>query len=204
MPGDISSAAPFIVAAALLPGLAARPSTTSASTRAAPGCSTCSSGWARASPSTRGSRVAGEQIGDVEVVAQQLVATKIQAEEVPLLVDELPLFGAARRLRTRQELRERRRGAAREGDRPHRGGCRRAARDRRPRAGARRTASRSPACPPGRAAGGSTPRGDHRIAMLGAIAGSRLARGRADRGRRSGRDKLPRLLRPPRLGRSQR
>jgi 3-phosphoshikimate 1-carboxyvinyltransferase len=36
-------------------------------------------------------RVAGELIGDVEIAAQPLVATRIEAAEVPRLIDELPL-----------------------------------------------------------------------------------------------------------------
>ena len=36
-------------------------------------------------------RIAGELIGDVEIAAQPLVATRIEAAEVPRLVDELPL-----------------------------------------------------------------------------------------------------------------
>ena len=60
-----------------------------------------------------------------------------------------------------------------------------------------RTASRSAACRRGRAAGTVDAAGDHRIAMLGAIAGARLARGRArSRAPESRGDKLPRLLRP--------
>ena len=51
VPGDFSSAAPFVVAATLLAG--------SASTRAARGCSTCSSAWARASQSSTGAGRAG-------------------------------------------------------------------------------------------------------------------------------------------------
>ena len=43
-------------------------------------------------------------------------------------------------------------------------------------------------------------RGDHRIAMLGAVAGLASTRRRGDRGRRHGRYKLPRLLRAPGVG----
>ena len=42
-------------------------------------------------------------------------------------------------------------------------------------------------------------RGDHRIAMLGAVAGLGVARGRRGEGRRGRGSKLPRLLRPPRI-----
>jgi 3-phosphoshikimate 1-carboxyvinyltransferase len=51
IPGDFSSAAPFVVAATLLAGSG---SPTSTSTRRGPGCSTCSNGWARGSRSSTG------------------------------------------------------------------------------------------------------------------------------------------------------
>ena len=37
----------------------------------------------------------GEPVGDLEVEAAELTATSIGAEEVPSLVDELPLFALA-------------------------------------------------------------------------------------------------------------
>jgi 3-phosphoshikimate 1-carboxyvinyltransferase len=40
-------------------------------------------------------RAGGEPVGDVEVRASELVATTIDADEVPLLVDELPLVALA-------------------------------------------------------------------------------------------------------------
>jgi 3-phosphoshikimate 1-carboxyvinyltransferase len=40
-------------------------------------------------------KVAGEWIGDLDVRSAELVATNVGAEEVPLLVDELPLFALA-------------------------------------------------------------------------------------------------------------
>jgi 3-phosphoshikimate 1-carboxyvinyltransferase len=38
-------------------------------------------------------RIGSEQVGDLEVRAAELTATTIHSNEVPLLVDELPLFG---------------------------------------------------------------------------------------------------------------
>ena len=53
---------------------------------------------------------------------------------------------------------------------------------------------------PTRVRGGTVDsRGDHRIAMLGAVAGLGVAGGRRDRGRRVRGSKLPRFLRPARL-----
>jgi 3-phosphoshikimate 1-carboxyvinyltransferase len=40
-------------------------------------------------------RVGGEQVGDLQVRSAELVATEVRPEEVPLLVDELPLFALA-------------------------------------------------------------------------------------------------------------
>ena len=155
MPGDISSAAPFLVAAALLPGSHLTVHDVGLNPRRTGLLDVLERMGARVAVHAR-RRVAGEQIGDVEIVAQPLVATKIEADEVPLLVDELPLFGllaacahgksyvnGAEELRVKESDRIeavvdalRAIGAAR-------------ARDE-------RTASPSPACRPGRAAAGST------------------------------------------------
>src|SRR5947208_5255496 len=40
-------------------------------------------------------KAAGELVGDLEVHSAELTATDVTAEEVPLLVDELPLFALA-------------------------------------------------------------------------------------------------------------
>ncbi len=90
VPGDISSAAPFLVAAALLPG--------STLTVHDVGLNPLRTGildvlermGARVGVLNR-RRVAGELVGDVEVVHQPLTATSVGASEVPRLVDELPL-----------------------------------------------------------------------------------------------------------------
>jgi len=90
VPGDISSAAPFLVLAALLPG--------SLLTVHDVGLNPLRSGILDVLE-RMGVRVglfnkrrsAGELVGDVEIGAQPLVATRIDAAEVPRLVDELPL-----------------------------------------------------------------------------------------------------------------
>ena len=157
VPGDFSSAAPFIVAATLVPGSRVDdPRRRPEPAPHGPARRARADGRARRHPLARAGS-AREPVGDLEIRSAELTATTIRTEEVPLLVDELPLFGllAARRAR-RLELGLRRRRAAPEGDRPDRGGRRRAPRDRRARPGAARTASRSPACRRGRAAAGST------------------------------------------------
>jgi 3-phosphoshikimate 1-carboxyvinyltransferase len=90
VPGDISSAAPFLAAAALLPG--------STVTVHDVGLNPLRTGFldvlermgARVGLGSRRT-VAGEPIGDVEVTGGELVATSVGAAEVPRLVDELPL-----------------------------------------------------------------------------------------------------------------
>jgi 3-phosphoshikimate 1-carboxyvinyltransferase len=91
VPGDISSAAPFLIAAALLPG--------SSITVHDLGLNPLRTGLldvlermgARVGISNRRS-IAGEAIGDVEVGHGELVATTVGGAEVPRLVDELPLI----------------------------------------------------------------------------------------------------------------
>ena len=113
---------------------------------------------------------ASEPVGDLEVAAGPLRGTVVEADEVPLAIDELPLvalLGLLRRgrdvVRGAQELRVKesdRIAAVVEGLRGlgarHRGDRGRLRRD-----------GHAAAC----AAARSTSRGDHRLAMLGAVAG---------------------------------
>ena len=94
VPGDFSSAAPFVVATALLPGSEVRlhgvgtnPTRTgllSVLERMGVRVSLYNRRWS-----------AGEPIADLEVQASELVATSVDVDEVPRLVDELPLFALA-------------------------------------------------------------------------------------------------------------
>jgi 3-phosphoshikimate 1-carboxyvinyltransferase len=91
IPGDFSSAAPFVVAATLLPGSAIRVHGV--------GLNPTRTGLLDALE-RMGARVAhfnrrvegGEPVADLEVAHADLVATEIGTDEVPRLVDELPLF----------------------------------------------------------------------------------------------------------------
>jgi 3-phosphoshikimate 1-carboxyvinyltransferase len=94
VPGDFSAAAPFIVAATLLPGseltihdLGLNPLRTGL-------LDVLERMGARASVFNR-RKLGGEWIGDLEVRSAELVGTEITGEEVPRLVDELPLFALA-------------------------------------------------------------------------------------------------------------
>ena len=116
-------------------------------------------------------RIGGEPAGDLEVPPRRSSARRSAATEVPLAIDELPLFALAAACARGESVLSRRGGAAREGDRPHRGDGRRAARARAHAQGdagrLRVTRRAGPAC----AAARIESRGDHRIAMLGAVAG---------------------------------
>ncbi len=91
VPGDFSSAAPFIVAATLIPESRITIHDVNLNPRRTGLLDVLERMGGRVGILTR-RRVAGEQVGDLEVRAAELTATTIKSEEVPLLVDELPLF----------------------------------------------------------------------------------------------------------------
>jgi 3-phosphoshikimate 1-carboxyvinyltransferase len=169
VPGDFSSAAPLLVAAALLPGSRLTVHDVGLNPRRTGILDVLERMGARIGIHNRRS-AAGERIGDVEVSAQPLVATRIGPAEVPLLVDELPLFallGACARgesvVSGAEELR------VKESDRIEA-----------VVAALRAIGLRARATPDGFVVTGvpTRPRGgridaagDHRIAMLGAVAG---------------------------------
>ena len=183
VPGDFSSAAPFIVAATLLPGSRITIHDVGLNPRRTGLLDVLERMGARIGDLQRAARSAGEQVGDIEVRSAELDRDDDhEPSEVPLLVDELPLFALLAAHAHGDELGLRRRRAAAQGDRPDRGGRRRAARDRRARSRRTTTASRSPACPTRPKGGKWTPRRPpDRDARRDRRA--RLARGRRDRGR---------------------
>ena len=169
VPGDFSSAAPLVVAAALLPG--------SELTIHDVGVNPLRTGLldvlermgAHVSVFNR-RRAGAELVADLEIRSTPLVATAIEAAEVPSLVDELPLVAlAAAHARGRtlvtgaEELR------VKESDRVE------AVADALRSLGARVTARPDGweiVGVPARLRGGTMRSvGDHRIAMLGAVAG---------------------------------
>jgi 3-phosphoshikimate 1-carboxyvinyltransferase len=169
IPGDFSSAAPLLVAASLLAGSRLTVHGVNLNPRRTGLLDVLERMGANVSVLNR-RRVGGEAVGDLDVRSAELVGTTIGMKEVPLLVDELPLFALlavhARGdslLRGAAELR------AKETDRIE------AVVD-----GLRRLGAHIRATPdgftvrgvPSRLRGGELDaRGDHRIAMLGAIAG---------------------------------
>jgi 3-phosphoshikimate 1-carboxyvinyltransferase len=169
IPGDFSSAAPFLVAATLLAGSELTVHGVNLNPRRTGLLDVLERMGANITVFNR-RRIAGEPAGDLDVRHAPLVGATISAREVPLLVDELPLFAllaAMARgdsvLRGAQELR------AKETDRIE------AVVD-----GLRRLGAHIRARPdgfavrgvPARLRGGPLDaRGDHRIAILGAVAG---------------------------------
>jgi 3-phosphoshikimate 1-carboxyvinyltransferase len=169
VPGDFSAAAPFVVAATLLPGselyvhdVGLNPTRTGL-------LDVLARMGARITVFNR-RKLGGEPVGDLDVRAADLVATTVSAQEVPRLVDELPLFALAAACARGEsvvhgaaELREKETDriesvtialkalAVRIWERDDGFGVRGV-----------------PTRPKG---GGVDPRGDHRLAILGAIAG---------------------------------
>ena len=169
IPGDFSAAAPFVVAATLLPGSEVTIHAVGLNPRRIGLVDVLERMGARIAVYNR--RVVGnEPVGDLEVRSAELVATTIEPREVPQLVDELPLFALAAALargesvvRGAQELRVKETDRIETVTTSLRGlGVRiRSAKDQIRVRGV-------PTRPKG---GGVDAAGDHRIAMLGAVAG---------------------------------
>jgi 3-phosphoshikimate 1-carboxyvinyltransferase len=91
IPGDISSAAPFVAAATLLAGSSLRVHGVGMNPTRTGFLTVLERMGARIAVFNRRS-AGGEPVADLEVAPADLVATAIGPAEVPLLVDELPLF----------------------------------------------------------------------------------------------------------------
>ncbi len=94
VPGDFSSAAPFLVAATLLAESKLRLHGVGINPTRARFLAVLDRMGARIATFNRRS-VGGEPVADLEVEAAELVAAEVRPEEVPGLVDELPLFALA-------------------------------------------------------------------------------------------------------------
>jgi 3-phosphoshikimate 1-carboxyvinyltransferase len=94
VPGDFSAAAPFVVAATLLPGSELTIHDVGLNPRRTGLLDVLERMGARITAMHR-HRSGGEPVGDLLVQSTPLVATTIRAEEVPRMVDELPLFALA-------------------------------------------------------------------------------------------------------------
>jgi 3-phosphoshikimate 1-carboxyvinyltransferase len=91
VPGDFSSAAPFIVAASLVPESRITIHDVNLNPRRTGLLDVLDRMGARVGVLER-ARIGSEQAGTLEVRSAQVTATTIKSSEVPLLVDELPLF----------------------------------------------------------------------------------------------------------------
>jgi 3-phosphoshikimate 1-carboxyvinyltransferase len=170
IPGDFSSAAPFLVAATLLSGSELRLHGVGLNPTRTGLLTVLERMGARVSVFNRRS-AGGEPLGDLEVAPAELVGTEVRPEEVPGLVDELPLFalvaGMARGesvVRGAEELR------VKESDRIE--SVKNALRPLGIRIETRQDGFRVRGVPSRPKGGGVVEAaGDHRIAMLGAVAG---------------------------------
>jgi 3-phosphoshikimate 1-carboxyvinyltransferase len=94
IPGDFSAAAPFVLAATLLAGSKLRLHGVGINPTRTGFLAVLERMGARISLFQRRA-MGGEPAADLEVEAAELVATEVRREEVPALVDELPLFALA-------------------------------------------------------------------------------------------------------------
>ena len=169
VPGDFSSAAPFIVAATLLPGSELFVGGVGLNPRRTGLLDVLERMGARIGVFNR-RRSGGEPVGDLEVRSAELVATTVTPEEVPRLVDELPLFAlvaavahGVSAVRGAQELR------VKETDRIET--VTTSLRTLGVRIEEREDGFRVRGVPTRPKGGGMQSSGDHRVAMLGAVAG---------------------------------
>jgi 3-phosphoshikimate 1-carboxyvinyltransferase len=175
VPGDFSAAAPFIVAATLLPG--------SELTIHDVGLNPTRTGLLDVLERMGGrittfhrQRGGGEPVGDVEVHSAELTATTVRPEEIPRLVDELPLFAlAAACARGESRVEGARELRVKETDRIET--VTTALRSLGVRITPRDDGLRVRGVPTRPRGGTVDSQGDHRIAMLGAVAGLLSSKG---------------------------
>jgi 3-phosphoshikimate 1-carboxyvinyltransferase len=169
VPGDFSSAAPFLVAASIVPGSELVIQGVGLNPRRTGLLDVLERMGARIAVFNRRT-VGGELVGDLEIRSAELVATEVEPDEVPLLVDELPIFALAAahargnsRVRGAEELR------VKETDRIETTTT--ALRNLGVRVEENPDGFRVRGVPARPKGGVVDAAGDHRIAMLGAVAG---------------------------------
>ena len=169
VPGDFSSAAPFIVAATLLAGSELTIHDIGLNPRRTGFLDVLERMGARIGVFNR-RKLGGEWIGDLEVRSAELTGTEIGAEEVPRLVDELPLFALAAAF-ARGESRVRGAGELRVKESDRIETVTNALRTLGARIRARDDGFGVRGVPSRLRGGTMSSDGDHRIAVLGAVAG---------------------------------
>jgi 3-phosphoshikimate 1-carboxyvinyltransferase len=169
VPGDFSSAAPFLVAATLVPGSELHVHGVNLNPRRTGLLAILERMGARITVYNR-REIGGEPGGDLEVHAAPLVGTTVTADEVPIAIDEQPLFAlAAAHARGESVLRGAEELRAKETDRID--ATVDALRSMGTRARATDDGLRVTGVPARPRGGRISSRGDHRLAMLGAVAG---------------------------------
>jgi 3-phosphoshikimate 1-carboxyvinyltransferase len=169
IPGDFSSAAPLLVAAAIVPGSEVTVHGVGLNSRRTGLLDVLERMGARIAVYNRRA-VGGEPAGDVEIRASELVGTTVTADEVPTLVDELPLFAlAACHARGDSVVQGASELRAKESDRL--AGVVEELRKLGAHIRATRDGFRIRGVPARLRGGSVDSRGDHRLAMLGAVAG---------------------------------
>ncbi len=153
-----------------IPGSDADARPGSASTRPAPDCSRSSGGWVPRSRSRRRVSAGGSRSATLRVGARSCAPAEVGGAEVPLAIDELPLVALAGCFAEGNDDDPRRRRAAAQGVGPDRDRGRGAERARRPTVEATEDGMAIEGSG-GLRGGVVDSHGDHRIAMLGAIAG---------------------------------
>jgi 3-phosphoshikimate 1-carboxyvinyltransferase len=169
VPGDFSSAAPFVVAATLVPGSELHVHGVNLNPRRTGLLEILERMGAKITVYNR-REIGGEPGGDLEIHSASLVGTTVGPREVPIAIDELPLFALAAAcargestLRGAEELR------AKETDRIE--ATVDALRALGVRARARDDGFTVTGIPARLRGGRISSQGDHRLAMLGAVAG---------------------------------
>ena len=169
VPGDFSSAAPFVVAATLVPGSEVHVHGVNLNPRRTGLLAILERMGAKVTVFNR-REIGGEPGGDLEARSAPLVGTSVGPQEVPLAIDELPLFALAAAcargestLTGAEELR------AKETDRIE--ATVDALRGLGVRARTREDGLTVTGVPARLRGGRMSSRGDHRLAMLGAVAG---------------------------------
>jgi len=169
VPGDLSAAAPFIVAATLLSGSELSVHDVGLNPTRTGLLDVLGRMGARITVFNR-RKAGGEAVGDLEVHSAELVATTIEPEEIPKLVDELPLLALAAAC-ARGETVIRGAGELRVKETDRIETVTTSLRALGVRASASDDVLRVRGVPSRPKGGGMGSHGDHRVAMLGAVAG---------------------------------